>query len=188
MTSCRVESCEKEPRTRTAEYCAAHYAKFRRYGDPEARTPEKLFWAKVQKSADCWLWVGAKDNQGYGHFKSRGSNHMAHRYAYERLVGPIEPELVLDHFTCFNRSCVNPAHLRQVTQAQNAQNRAGAPKNNTSGYRGVSFESAAGAYSAKFRLEGKDHFLGFYSTSAEAHEVVTTARREHMTHSEMDKK
>lgn len=187
MRLCAIEDCRKV--VLSVGYCAAHYAKLRRYGNPTGGrpSPEELFWAKVNKTDTCWLWTGVKGGLGYGHFKSRGKNQVAHRYAYELLVGPIGSGLVLDHYICFDRSCVNPDHLRQVTQAQNSQNRAGLPSNNTSGYRGVYYVKNSGKYQAKFRLGGTDHHVGLFSTALAAHEAVSEARRKHMPYSEMDK-
>jgi hypothetical protein len=81
------------------------------------------FWRLVDKSGDCWVWLGSKDRNGYGHSSLRDEqNHrygiMAHRKAYVLLVGPVPDGLVLDHL-CRNPSCVNPAHLEPVTQREN---------------------------------------------------------------------
>jgi HNH endonuclease len=79
------------------------------------------FWTKVllSEGTDCWIWQGAKDSLGYGRF-GIGNKRMTgpHRYAYERLVGPIPDGRVLDHL-CDNPTCVNPAHLRVCTQKEN---------------------------------------------------------------------
>lgn len=45
---------------------------------------------------------------------------LAHRVAYQALVGPIPAGMTVDH-TCHNRICCNPAHLRLLTNAENAR-------------------------------------------------------------------
>ncbi len=82
------------------------------------------FWSKVEKQPDgCWLWLGARSNNGYGHTTYRGDagqlRHIsAHRRAYSLLRGPIPTGLDLDHL-CRVRHCVNPDHLEPVTRSLN---------------------------------------------------------------------
>lgn len=66
----------------------------------------------------CWLWLGSKNGAGYGTIERDGRTFMAHRYSYERAVGPIPEGLVLDHL-CRTPSCVNPEHLEAVTHGEN---------------------------------------------------------------------
>lgn len=92
------------------------------------RPAEERFWEKVDKVSDpagCWLWTASRGTQGYGQF-GRGRRGeglaLAHRYAWELLVGPIPEGMQLDHVRargCVNRHCVNPAHLEVVTPLEN---------------------------------------------------------------------
>lgn len=78
------------------------------------------FWTKVDRSPNgCWIWLGAHTD-GYGMWWSRELNRcvLAHRVAYELLVGPIPDGLQLDHL-CRVRDCVNPEHLEVVTSREN---------------------------------------------------------------------
>lgn len=71
------------------------------------------FWSKVGLEGDCWTWQACL-RKGYGHFRGAGGVlWLAHRYAYEAMVGPIPGGLVLDHL-CANPPCVNPEHLDPV--------------------------------------------------------------------------
>ena len=91
-------------------------------GSPSPRRPSPLdrFLAKVQLSLLCWEWLGAVGSSGYGVFWAGPGLRLAHRYAYEALVGPIPDGLDLDHL-CGNTCCVNPAHLEPVTHAENVR-------------------------------------------------------------------
>jgi hypothetical protein len=83
-------------------------------------TPERvawLFWTKVDATGDCWEWTRALA-VGYGKCWDGDKPMLAHRWAYEHLIGPIPEGLVLDHL-CRNRRCVNPDHLRVVTRKVN---------------------------------------------------------------------
>lgn len=66
----------------------------------------------------CWMWLRAKDPWGYGNHYEGGKYYRAHRFYYEKHVGLIPRNLVLHH-DCDNTSCVNPGHLRPITQSEN---------------------------------------------------------------------
>jgi hypothetical protein len=68
------------------------------------------FWAMVQKTDTCWLWMGARNKQGYGTLKINGKMERAPRVAYQLSKGPIPEGCVVMH-ACDNPLCVNPSHL-----------------------------------------------------------------------------
>jgi len=79
------------------------------------------FWNYVDKTPDCWFWVGPKGG-GYGRLSIKGKGMLAHRLSYEEVYGPIPSHLQLDHL-CGNTYCVKPNHLEAVTQKVNNQRR-----------------------------------------------------------------
>lgn len=77
-------------------------------------------WSKVKKGTqdECWPWNGALDQDGYGTMSVDGRQRRAHRLALIAVEISIPYGFVVDH-KCRNRSCVNPEHLRVVTNRQN---------------------------------------------------------------------
>lgn len=67
---------------------------------------------------ECWTWGGHINKSGYGRIHADGRQVSTHRVAYELLVGPIPPGLVLDHL-CRNRACWRPDHLEAVSLREN---------------------------------------------------------------------
>lgn len=82
------------------------------------------FWTFVEQTDTCWNWRGTPDQKGYGHITltrdGKWTPLSAHRVAYMLLVGPLAPELTIDHL-CRNRLCVNPAHLEAVSRWENVR-------------------------------------------------------------------
>jgi hypothetical protein len=74
----------------------------------------------IECECGCWYWTGATDSGGYAKFKLRRATVEVHRYAYERLIGPIPEGLTLDHRNCTTRRCVNPTHMDVVTRSVNS--------------------------------------------------------------------
>lgn len=134
------------------------------------RSEAERFWVKVQKTDSCWTWMAATYKCGYGAFAYDGGMKAAHRWAYKTLVGPIPEGMLLDH-TCHNRACVNPAHLRLATEKLNAQNLAGAHRDNPTGELNVQTHS-----NGRFRVRVMGKHIGLFDTIEEAREAARLAR------------
>lgn len=83
--------------------------------------PER-FWAKVDKTDGCWMWVGALTSAGYGSFRLGGRAEpasSAHVLAWEDVNGTVPMGLTLDHVVCGNRACCRPDHMEPVTRVEN---------------------------------------------------------------------
>ena len=83
------------------------------------------FWAKVNKTDNCWEWTGAKTPFGYGQIGRPGRNNgtvLAHRYSAMLHFGMFDRRLFVLHH-CDNPSCVNPDHLYFGDHQQNADDK-----------------------------------------------------------------
>ncbi len=68
--------------------------------------------------ADCKLWLGSRDRDGYGHRKVGGKTVTVHCLAYEQEHGAVPAGLEIDRL-CGVRNCYEVTHLEAVTHQEN---------------------------------------------------------------------
>lgn len=188
--TCTQPGCEGRHEARGL--CNAHYLRLRNGKPLDAPIARKMseqerFWAKVDKSGECWEWTARKTHDGYGYFRVGDTMKRVHRLSYVWHHGPIPDGMQIDH-TCWHPGCVRPDHLRAVPAAENSQNRSGARKGNRSGVRGVSWDPKTRKWRAHAWGGGMQNYLGFFASVEAAEAVVVAWRREHMPGSLMDKR
>lgn len=117
--------------------------------------------------------AGNLTRKGYILCSVKNATFCAHRIIWEMHHGPVEPGMVLDHIN--NKPYDNRIeNLQQLTNSDNLKKRK-INKNNTIGYKGVTFDKVAQKFKAQIGLNRKTINLGLFKTPEEAHAAYKNA-------------
>lgn len=119
--------------------------------------------------------VGSLDGKGYLHVSIYKRFVRIHRIVYFLHTGEVPKQI--DHVDR-NRTNNRVENLRPCDEHRNAGN-TGMYKHNTSGYRGVSFNTKRRRWCAQIKKFGKQTPLGDFATKEEAALRYNEAAREH---------
>lgn len=148
------------------------------------------FSRRVLKGDQCWLLNGWVNEKGYAYVEVSSARRRyrmrAHRYSYERHVGPIPGGMMIDH-TCHVRNCVNPEHLRVVNNKQNLENREGTFS--STGERNVYWTGPKHRRRLYVKVEHnqRQYRLFGFETIEEAAEAARQLRLQLFTHNTLDR-
>jgi hypothetical protein len=189
--TCKFNPCGRQSRTRGL--CNGHHLQLCRGKGPLKRLRSDIsdaerFWAKVDKEngTECWLWTASQGGKGYGRFRTKSARSMvsAHRWSYEDANGPIAEGLQIDHI-CRVKLCVNPDHLRSVTNKENQEN-LGLRRDNSSGVRGVTWNVRDNRWHVKVGHNGRRYHGGYFTEFDAACLAAVELRNQLFTHNDTD--
>jgi len=144
--------------------------------DPETGL---LSWAKQGRGRVVGKPLTCRTVEGYVIVRVHGRAYMAHRLIWAHVHG-VSPTLQIDHINqCKhdNRS----SNLREVSDKQNHEN-ISHNRNNTSGRRGVSWNTGSEKWQVHIRHHRKSINIGLFDNLEQAADARAAAERKYFSH------
>lgn len=123
-----------------------------------------------------WRVLPSGDNL-YGSRTEQKNKKKSNILMHRLILGITDKSIKIDHKNG-NGLDNRKENLRSSTRNQNARNLTRKRSNNTSGYRGVSFEKYSGKWMAYIYVEGKQKKLGRYLDQLDAAKAFDKAAKE----------
>lgn len=147
-----------------------------KYLDYDAATGEMHWKIWPRTGRPCGREIVTTNAQGYRVVTLMGRQYRVHRVAWLMMYGKWPSEL-LDHANG-KRTDNRLVNLREANRSENNRNR-GMSRNNTSGFKGVSYDRDRKKWQAKIWRGNKAIHLGRYLTAQEAFAAYCKASREY---------
>ena len=113
---------------------------------------------------------------GYVSIRLNGKRYAGHRLAWLYMTGKW-PKTPLDHINAIS-SDNRWENLREADGSQNQANKR-LSRQNTSGFKGVSWREDGAKWVAQIRVRGRCIYLGRFNTPEQAHAAYVAAAIEH---------
>ncbi len=134
-----------------------------------------LYWRiRPSNNAKMSEPAGTLRTDGYRAIQVAGRLHFAHRLVWLWHHGEA-PEF-LDHIDGNQRNN-HIENLRPATSSQNGAN-SRKPSTNTSGFKGVTWNKAAGRFKAQITVNGRKTHLGYFTDPETAHAAYIDAAKQ----------
>lgn len=134
-----------------------------------------FYWRKsCNPRIKPWDIAGCINGEGYAQISVSGKKMQVHRLAYLYVHGHMPKQV--DHINGI-RSDNRFENLREADNSKNSMNK-GLQSNNTTGFKGVTFNRTNRKFQAKICAKGVIFSLGYFETAGQAHLAYSAAAGE----------